>query len=136
MLPRKGQVSDSTITERVTQLLSNRGLRSPCRVSVTTLNGEVRLTGTVQHTHQKTSAVQATRGPNGVRRVVDQLTVIPRAKQEAPPPPAPPPALVLETFRVWTRALGDCCRLRVEGLANTRWLIACLGKSFAVADQP
>jgi hypothetical protein len=131
MLPRKGQVSDSSITERVTQLLSNRGLRSPCRVSVTTLNGEVRLSGTVQHTHQKTSAVQAARGANGVRRVVDQLTVKPTAKQEAPPP-----SPTLETFRVWTRALGSCCRLRVEGLANTRWLIARLAKSFAVEDQP
>ena len=75
MLARKGQIPDKTITERVTQLLSNRGLRSPCRVSVTTLNGEVTLSGTVQHSHQKTSAVQATRGANGVRRVVDQLTV-------------------------------------------------------------
>jgi osmotically-inducible protein OsmY len=80
MLSRKGQIPDQTITERVTQLLSNRGLRSPCRVSVTTLNGEVTLSGTVQHAHQKVSAVQATRGANGVRRVVDQLAVKPMVK--------------------------------------------------------
>jgi osmotically-inducible protein OsmY len=80
MLMRKGQVPDAKITERVTQLLSNRGLRSPCRVIVTTLNGEVTLSGTVQHGHQKTSAVQVTRGTTGVRRIKDLLIVKPVIK--------------------------------------------------------
>jgi osmotically-inducible protein OsmY len=80
MLPRKGQIPDHKITERVTQLLSTRGVRAPCRVSVTTFNGEVTLTGTVQHAHQKVSAVQVSRGASGVRRVVDQLTIKPMVK--------------------------------------------------------
>lgn len=80
MLSRKNQIPDDTIAQKVTQQLSNRGLRSPCKVVVRALNGEVTLSGSVQHTHQKTSAVQVTRGVAGVRRIVDQLQVTPMKK--------------------------------------------------------
>jgi osmotically-inducible protein OsmY len=80
MLPRKDQVPDKQITERVAHLISSRGLRSPCKVSINTSNGQVVLSGTVQHAHQKTAAVQVARGVNGVRRVVDNLVVTPMKK--------------------------------------------------------
>ncbi len=33
-------------------------------------------------------------------------------------------------FRVWVRALGDACRVRVDGVENARWLLGRLSKSF------
>lgn len=46
-------------------------------------------------------------------------------------------------FRVWIRYLGPSCRVRVDGLANTHWLLRRLTQSFvfksaeplAVADN-
>jgi osmotically-inducible protein OsmY len=50
-------------------------LGPPCRISVDTIKGEVTLTGTVQYAQQKQTAVQATSGISGIRRVIDRLTV-------------------------------------------------------------
>ena len=36
----------------------------------------------------------------------------------------------MKPFRVWLRPLGDFCRVRVDGLENTRWLLVCLSQSF------
>ena len=76
---RKSPVSDSDVTQHVSQSLSNRGMRAPCRVSVTTQKGTVTLTGKIQYEHQRQLAVQTVRGVEGVNRIVDQLQVIPRA---------------------------------------------------------
>ncbi|HYM86042.1 MAG TPA: BON domain-containing protein [Pseudoxanthomonas sp.] len=67
--------ADQLITNQVNLKLSNRGIRTPCRVTVLTKNGEVTLTGTVQFAHQKSAATQAATGIAGVKRVVDQTTV-------------------------------------------------------------
>ena len=66
---------DHAITSQVLMKLSNRGIRSPCKVTVQTKNGDVTLSGTVQFAHQKSAAVQAATGITGVRRVTDQTTV-------------------------------------------------------------
>ena len=67
--------ADQKITSAVELKLANRGLRSPCRVLVMTKNGEVTLSGLVQHAHQKSAAVQAATSVTGVRRVTDNTTV-------------------------------------------------------------
>ncbi|HYW78998.1 MAG TPA: hypothetical protein VE890_05445 [Thermoguttaceae bacterium] len=36
----------------------------------------------------------------------------------------------MNAFRVWIRPLGGNCRLRVDGIGNTQWLLDCLGRSF------
>lgn len=36
----------------------------------------------------------------------------------------------MQRFRVWIRPLGEICRVRVEGLENTRWLLGRLGRAF------
>ena len=77
---QKNQVPDGQITDKVNQLIGNRGMRSPCKVTVVTLKGQVTLSGTVVHAHQKVSAVQAARGAAGVKRVVDNLVVKPQVK--------------------------------------------------------
>jgi osmotically-inducible protein OsmY len=68
-------VSDRSVTQQVTNKLAGRGLTSPCHVTVDTRNGEVTLTGSVQHAHQKGAAVQAASSISGVRRVIDRLIV-------------------------------------------------------------
>lgn len=36
----------------------------------------------------------------------------------------------MDRFRVWVRPLGANCRVRVDGIANTQWLLDRLGQSF------
>lgn len=71
------EIPDKTITQQVSQKLSNRGINSPSQVNVNTRRGEVTLSGTVQYPHQKNSAVQVATSIMGVRRVIDNLTVKP-----------------------------------------------------------
>lgn len=66
-------VPDDKITQQVQNKLASRGVSSPCKVDVRTRNGDVTLTGTVQHLHQKAAAVRVASGIMGVRRVIDQL---------------------------------------------------------------
>jgi osmotically-inducible protein OsmY len=68
-------IQDKTITRHVQGRIASRGLGSPCRITVNTVKGEVTLSGTVQYTQQKSTAVQAASGIGGVRRVVDRLVV-------------------------------------------------------------
>lgn len=36
----------------------------------------------------------------------------------------------MKSFRVWIRSLDRSSRVRVEGIANTEWLLSCLSRSF------
>lgn len=36
----------------------------------------------------------------------------------------------VNTFRVWIRPLGSACRVRVDGIKNTGWLLDRLGQAF------
>jgi osmotically-inducible protein OsmY len=72
---------DRNIAQQVTQRLSMRGVRSPCRIDVESKNGQVTLTGSIQYAHQRSAAVQAASTTSGVRHVVDRLTVKPAAKR-------------------------------------------------------
>ena len=36
----------------------------------------------------------------------------------------------MNAFRVWTRALGYMCEVRVDGIRNAKWLLHRLGRSF------
>ncbi len=68
-------VQDKTITRQVQGKLAGRGLGAPCKIAVETAKGQVTLTGTVQYTQQKNTAVQACNQISGVKRVVDRLSV-------------------------------------------------------------
>jgi osmotically-inducible protein OsmY len=69
------QGADQKISNQVLLKLNSRGIRSPSIVTVSTKNGEVTLSGSVQYAHQKGAAVQAASGVPGVRRVTDQMKV-------------------------------------------------------------
>jgi osmotically-inducible protein OsmY len=71
---------DQIIAQHVTNKLASRGFGSPCQIAVESRNGEVTLSGTVQHAHQKRAAVRAITGIAGIRRMVDRLTVKPAVR--------------------------------------------------------
>jgi osmotically-inducible protein OsmY len=66
---------DRTIIQQVTQRLATRGLRSPCKIDVTSRNGEVTLTGNILYPHQRAAAMNAASTAEGVRTVVDRLII-------------------------------------------------------------
>jgi osmotically-inducible protein OsmY len=70
-----GSKEDTKISLQITNKLAGRGITTPCRVTVASNKGEVTLTGTVQHPHQRKAAEQAATGITGVRRVMNQLVV-------------------------------------------------------------
>jgi hypothetical protein len=93
---------DRRITTSVNSHLLGRGIRSPCHVRVEAHNGDVTLSGEVQYDHQKLLAVDVAKNVEGVRRVIDQLRVLPRvdvwkaaadnaARSHAVPHPQAPP---------------------------------------------
>jgi osmotically-inducible protein OsmY len=78
-MAKKEPVSDRAITQKISQQLQNRGMRSPCQVAVLSQKGTVTLSGKIQYDHQRRIAMQAAQGVDGVQRVVDHLQLI--AKQ-------------------------------------------------------
>jgi len=80
---RKDQIPDPSISQRVSQLLSNRGMRPPCQINVQTSKGNVTLSGKIQYEHQRRIVMQTARNVEGVMRVTDQLQVIPQKKHWA-----------------------------------------------------
>ena len=70
-------VPDPVITQRITNKLSARGMRHPCKIAIQTTNGMVTLTGCVQSAEQKGTAARVAHGILGVRHVIDQLKVLP-----------------------------------------------------------
>ena len=72
------QSADPTISRKVSEVLSNRGMRSPCRIIVTARKGRVTLSGAIQYEHQRRIAVRATQSIAGVQSVQDQMRLIPK----------------------------------------------------------
>ena len=66
---------DIKLTQSVINKLAMRGIRSPCKVTVTVDKGLATLTGTVTQAHQKIAATSVATGTSGVKRVVNQLVV-------------------------------------------------------------
>jgi len=74
------QSADPTISRKVSEMLSNRGMRSPCRIVVVTNKGRVTLSGAIQYEQQRRIAVKAAGAIAGVQSVQDQLQVIPKSR--------------------------------------------------------
>ncbi len=107
-MPPKNQPPDATISRNAIRQLSNRGLRSPCDITVNTRNGEVTLSGHVLYPHQRDAAVQALRAVEGVRRVTDQLKVKPPVKHQYNTlPPLAAPAKKVEATAATDPAATD-----------------------------
>jgi osmotically-inducible protein OsmY len=77
------QSSDPTISRKVGEMLSNRGMRSPCRILVATRKGKVTLSGAIQYEQQRRIAVKAAGSVAGVESVLDQMRGIPKSQPVA-----------------------------------------------------
>ena len=67
--------ADIKLTQSVINKLAMRGIRSPCKVTVTVDKGLATLSGTVTQAHQKIAAASVASGTSGIKRVVNQLVV-------------------------------------------------------------
>jgi osmotically-inducible protein OsmY len=70
---RRQPIPDSKIIQSITRRLSNCGVRSPSRVILACINGQVTVSGVIQHEHLRHPVLRAARGVEGVRTVIDQL---------------------------------------------------------------
>jgi len=72
---------DKTILKDVNKRLARSGVGSRCRVTATVSRGQVTLTGQMQYENQRRPIVQAVNRVDGIKGVIDQLTVMTRATQ-------------------------------------------------------
>ena len=75
-MKHQAKTQDPIISQKVSERLSNMGVRAPCRVRVVSDKGNVTLSGTIQYEHQRQIAVRAGKSVPGVLRVVDQMQVV------------------------------------------------------------
>ena len=71
-MPKK---DDDRLEMRITNKLSNVGLRAPCRFTVEVHNSTVKIKGKVQFDYQKRAALMAIRSMDGVKGLIDDLKV-------------------------------------------------------------
>ena len=70
----KNQVTDRDLLKQINQRLARTGTGSQSKVNVMVQQGNVTLSGTLQHAIQRSPIVKAVSRVTGVRRVVDQMT--------------------------------------------------------------
>lgn len=76
------QVSDKELLKSVNKKLMQRAGGSGNKVSATVASGMVTLAGVLGQEHVRRSLISSMAGINGVKRVVDTMTVAPRVKRE------------------------------------------------------
>lgn len=75
---RRDQVPDKTIIHKLNQRLVRAGMSSKSKVTIVVKNGTVTVTGLLQYDNQRRPLMNALRRVDGVRGLVDQMTVKPR----------------------------------------------------------
>lgn len=83
--------TDKTLQKTVSQKLARGGTGSQCRVTATVAHGNVTLAGTLQYEAQRAPLLKLIARIAGVRRVIDQLRLLPKKVYPASPlrPAAP-----------------------------------------------
>ena len=77
-MSRPGEVSDKSILQKVNQRLMTTGATSQKGIAATVSNGVVTLSGGIQYEHQRRGVMRAASSVNGVRRVIDAVSVLPK----------------------------------------------------------
>ena len=76
------EVSDRELLKSVNKKLLQRVGGSGCKIIATVASGTVTLTGVLSEEYQSRALISTMSGINGVKRVVDSMTVAPRKKRE------------------------------------------------------
>jgi len=79
---RRDQVPDKRIIQKLNQRLARAGMGSKAKIAFTVKNGNVTVSGALQYDNQRRPLLSALRGVDGVRGLVDQLTVKPQQKNK------------------------------------------------------
>ena len=69
----RNEVSDKDLLKAINQRMARTGTASQSKVNISVQQGNVTLTGTLQHAIQRSPIVKAVSRVAGVRRVVDQM---------------------------------------------------------------
>lgn len=75
---RNDKIPDAAILKDVNKRLGRTGMGARTRIAVAVRSGEVTLTGQLQYENQRRPIVQAASRVNGVKRVIDHVTILPR----------------------------------------------------------
>ncbi|OHB76784.1 MAG: hypothetical protein A2W31_12610 [Planctomycetes bacterium RBG_16_64_10] len=74
---RRNSIPDKTILSDISKRLARTGIGSGCRIMATIRGGQVTLTGQLQYETQRRPVVQAVNRVQGIRGVIDQITLMP-----------------------------------------------------------
>jgi osmotically-inducible protein OsmY len=74
------KLSDNDVLKTVNQRLARTGTGSQSRVTATVRSGTVTLTGTLNYEIQRNALMKAASRGEGVRQVIDQMTLIVKKK--------------------------------------------------------
>ena len=80
----KNQITDRDLLKQINQRLARTGTASQSKVNVSVQQGNVTLTGSLQHAIQRSPIVKAVSRVTGVRRVVDQMQHTVKKAQRPP----------------------------------------------------
>jgi hypothetical protein len=75
----KNQISDRDLLKQINQRMARTGTASQSKVNVSVQQGNVTLTGTLQHAIQRDPILKAVSRVTGVRRVIDQMQHLKKA---------------------------------------------------------
>ncbi len=75
-------IPDKTLLRSVTQKLSQRVGGSGSKINASVVSGVLTLTGTLSQEYLRKSIISSMTGIGGIRRVTDQMTVVPPKKRE------------------------------------------------------
>jgi len=79
----RNQVSDKDLLKAISQRLARTGTSSQSKVNVAVQQGNVTLSGTLQHAIQRSPIVKTVTRVAGVRRVVDQMQHVAKKRLDA-----------------------------------------------------
>ena len=79
----KNQISDKDRLKSINQRMARTGTASQSKIAVAVQQGNVTLTGVLQHAIQRDPILKAVARVTGVRRVVDQMQLIAKKANHA-----------------------------------------------------
>lgn len=75
------QILDKNLLRQVVQKLARCGTGSQSHVTSAVSGGNVTLTGTLRYEHERRFILRSMSSISGIRRVIDQLRVVPKASR-------------------------------------------------------